>query len=76
MSQITLRVLAIAGGQFLAVGTGGLIHWLLFRQADESVWETLSRYPFLWILYVLVGLAVAEHLFRLLSRFAGPLDEN
>lgn len=71
-----LRILAILGGQVLALGAGGLLHWWLFSHEGDAVWEALTQYPLLWVVYLLAGLAVAERLFRSLRDFSGKQVEQ
>lgn len=66
------RIVAFIGGQAASLSFGAVIQWLLFGGQERSVMEALLSFPALWLGYFILGLALAEHILRLVVRVCKP----
>jgi membrane protein YdbS with pleckstrin-like domain len=55
----------VAGGIVLLVG--GAVQILLWKTTAVDYWTALSSHSYLWLLYLLVGLFIGEHILKWLK---------
>ena len=47
---------------------GGALQIGLWKTSDRTYFDALTQYPYLWTVYLLLGLLAGEHCLRLIKR--------
>lgn len=74
---LLLRIAAFASGAVTALLVGGVCQYIFWHEPGSELISVLLWRPGLWLLYGLIGLASAEHFFRLFYGIAvRPRDSS
>lgn len=63
MTQTRLWIARIIAGGVTVVG-GGALQILLWKTPLTNCWDALASHGYLWLLYMLLGLFIAEHILK------------
>ena len=53
---------------FATIGGGSLVQIILWKEAEMTYFDALTKYSMMWVLYLLVGLLIGEHTLRWLKK--------
>jgi hypothetical protein len=59
------RILPFGVGLVVTIILGTTLQMVFWQTPERAFWDALIHFPLAWIVYVLVGLVIAERAFRL-----------